>query len=113
MNVYLLTLLLAAGIALVTALALETYSHRMRVPGVFRVDRGAGERPCWGGVAVFVAFAVTPFVASALSAKASEFFSPKSGEFLGFLARGCPHLRRRPRRRLEGARATSQSSSSR
>ena len=86
MNVYLLTLLLAAGIALLAAVALETYSHRMRVPGVFRVDHGAGERPCWGGVAVFVAFAVTPFVASALSSKASEFFSPKSGEFLGFLA---------------------------
>lgn len=86
MNVYLLTLLLAAGIALATAIALEAYSHRMRVPGVFRVDRGAGEKPCWGGVAVFVAFAVTPFVASALSSKASEFFSPKSGDFLGFLA---------------------------
>ncbi len=86
MNVYLLTLLLAAGIALATAIALEAYSHRMRVPGVFKVDRGAGQRPCWGGVAVFVAFAVTPFVASALSAKASEFFSPKSGDFLGFLA---------------------------
>jgi UDP-GlcNAc:undecaprenyl-phosphate GlcNAc-1-phosphate transferase len=85
-NVYLLTLLLAAGIALATAIALEAYSHRMRVPGVFRVDRGAGERPCWGGVAVFVSFAVTPFVASALSSKASEFFSPKSGDFLGFLA---------------------------
>jgi UDP-GlcNAc:undecaprenyl-phosphate GlcNAc-1-phosphate transferase len=82
----LLTLLLAAGIALATAIALEAYSHRMRVPGVFRVDRGAGEKPCWGGVAVFVAFAVTPFVASALSSKASEFFSPKSGDFLGFLA---------------------------
>ncbi len=75
MNVYLLTLLLAAGIALATAIALEAYSHRMRVPGVFRVDRGTGERPCWGGVAVFVSFAVTPFVASALSSKASEFFS--------------------------------------
>ena len=86
MNVYLLTLLLAAGIALTTAITLEVYSHRMRVPGVFRVDHGAGERPCWGGVAVFVAFAVTPFVASALSSKASEFFSPKSGDFLGFLA---------------------------
>lgn len=86
MNVYLLTLLLAAGIALATAIALEAYSHRMRVPGVFRVDRGAGEKPCWGGVAVFVAFAVTPFVASALSSKASEFFSPKSGDFMGFLA---------------------------
>jgi UDP-GlcNAc:undecaprenyl-phosphate GlcNAc-1-phosphate transferase len=85
-NVYLLTLLLAAGIALATSIALETYSHRMRLPGVFRVNHGAGERPCWGGVAVFVAFAVTPFVASAMSAKASEFFSPKSSEFLGFLA---------------------------
>ncbi len=86
MNVYLLTLLLAAGIALAMAIALEAYSHKMRVPGVFRVDRGTGQRPCWGGIAVFVSFAVTPFVASALSSKASEFFSPKSGEFLGFLA---------------------------
>jgi UDP-GlcNAc:undecaprenyl-phosphate/decaprenyl-phosphate GlcNAc-1-phosphate transferase len=86
LNVYLLTLLLAAGIALAAAIALETYSHRMRVPGVFRVDHGAGERPCWGGVAVFVAFAATPFVASALSSRASEYFSPKSGDFLKFLA---------------------------
>jgi len=85
-NVYLLTLLLAAGIALAASIALEAYSHRMRLPGVFRVNRGAGEKPCWGGVAVFVAFAVTPFVASALSSKASEFFSPKSSDFLGFLA---------------------------
>jgi UDP-GlcNAc:undecaprenyl-phosphate GlcNAc-1-phosphate transferase len=86
MNVYLLTLLLAAGIALATAIALEAYSHKMHVPGVFRVDRGTGERPCWGGIAIFASFAITPFVASALSSKASEFFSPKSGDFLGFLA---------------------------
>jgi UDP-GlcNAc:undecaprenyl-phosphate/decaprenyl-phosphate GlcNAc-1-phosphate transferase len=85
-NVYLLTLLLAAGIALAVSIALEAYSHRMRLPGVFRVKYHDGERPCWGGIAVFVAFAVTPFVASALSPKASEFFSPKSSEFLGFLA---------------------------
>ena len=86
MNVYPLTLLLAGGIALLVALALQTYSHRMPVPGVFRVNRGAGERPCWGGVAVFVAFASTPFIASALSSRASEYFSPKSGDFLKFLA---------------------------
>ncbi len=86
LNVYPLTLLLAGSIALLVALALQTYSHRMPVPGIFRVDRGAGERPCWGGVAVFVAFAATPFLASALSSRASEYFSPKSGDFLKFLA---------------------------
>jgi UDP-GlcNAc:undecaprenyl-phosphate GlcNAc-1-phosphate transferase len=36
---------------------------------------------------VFLAtFALTPYVASAISPHASEFFTPKSGEFLGFLA---------------------------
>jgi len=86
LNVYLLTLLLAAGVALAASIAFDVYSHRVHIPGVFRVDHGAGERPCWGGVAVFVAFAATPFIASALSSRASEYFSPKSGDFLKFLA---------------------------
>ena len=85
MNVYLLTLLIAGDITLLAAVAFQVVSHRLRVPGVFRVDHGAGERPCWGGVAIFLAFAVTPFIASALSDKASEFFSPKSRDFAGFL----------------------------
>ena len=85
MNVYLLTLLLAGGMTLLAAVVLQAASHRLRVPGVFRVDHGAGERPCWGGVAIFLAFAITPFIASALSDKASEFFSPKSRDFAGFL----------------------------
>ena len=85
MNVYLLVLFLAAGISLPVSAILWAFSHRLRIPGVFRVNRIDGVKPCWGGVAVFVAFAVTPFVASALSDEASEFFSPKSGDFLGFL----------------------------
>ncbi len=86
MNVYLLILLLAAGIALLAAVVLGTLAHRLHIPGVFQVNRGDGERPCWGGVAVFLAFAVTPFVASAVSKEASDLFSPKSGDFLGLLA---------------------------
>jgi len=85
-NPYLLTLLLAVAIALAAAIVLQAYSHKVGLPGVFRVDHGAGERPCWGGVAVFVAFAATPFIASLLNDKASEYFSPKSGDFAGFLA---------------------------
>ena len=86
MNVYLLILLLAAGIALLAAVVLGALAHRVHIPGVFQVNRGDGERPCWGGVAVFLAFAVTPFVASAISEEASDLFSPKSGDFLGLLA---------------------------
>jgi len=85
LNVYLLTLLLAAGIALLAAAVLHGLSRVVRIPGIFRVNRGLGERPCWGGVAIFAAFAITPFVASAVSERASELFSPKSGDFVGFL----------------------------
>ena len=85
MSIYLLTLFLATGIAFLAAVALQTYSHRMRVPGVFRVNHGAGQKPCWGGVVIFLTLALTPFIASALSDKAAEYFSPKSHEFLGFL----------------------------
>jgi UDP-GlcNAc:undecaprenyl-phosphate GlcNAc-1-phosphate transferase len=88
LSIYLLTLFLATGIALLAAVALEAFSRRIRVPGVFQVTRGDGERPCWGGIALFFSFAVTPFIASALSQEASDFFSPKSGDFLGFLGAG-------------------------
>ncbi|MDI6857348.1 MAG: MraY family glycosyltransferase [Dehalococcoidia bacterium] len=85
MSVYLLTLFLATGIALLTAVVLETFARRIHVPGIFQAKRGDGERPCWGGIALFFSFAVTPFIASALSQEASDYFSPKSGDFLGFL----------------------------
>jgi UDP-GlcNAc:undecaprenyl-phosphate/decaprenyl-phosphate GlcNAc-1-phosphate transferase len=48
--------------------------------------RGELERPRWGGVVFLLAFAVTPFVASAVSSQANEIFAPRSGVFLGFLA---------------------------
>lgn len=98
MNVYLLTLLLAAAIALATTLGLQALSRAgtLAVAGewadryvgrLLPLDRRAGPagRPKIGGLAVFLAFAVTPFLASALSSEASELFSPKSRTFLGFL----------------------------
>jgi UDP-GlcNAc:undecaprenyl-phosphate GlcNAc-1-phosphate transferase len=82
-NVYLLTLLLAAGIALVATALLQALSHVRLLAGPF--GRYAPHKPKLGGVAIFLAFAITPFVASAISPQASEFFAPKSRTFLGFL----------------------------
>ena len=83
MNVYLLTLLLAAGIALVATVLLQALSKTRLLTGPFGQD--AAHRPKLGGVALFLAFAITPFLASAISSEASELFAPKSGRFLGFL----------------------------
>lgn len=84
-DVYLLTLTLAVGIGLSVSLALFGLSRIDRFAGFFRAERGAGKAPLWGGIAVFVAFAATPFLASALSSQANDLFTPKSGDFLGFL----------------------------
>jgi len=83
LNVYLLTLLLAAGIALVATVLLQALSKTRLLTGPFGQD--AAHRPKLGGVALFLAFAITPFLASAISSEASELFAPKSGRFLGFL----------------------------
>ena len=85
LNVYLLSLAVAGALGLSTTLILLSAWRTDRLPGFVRAGRGPGERPRWGGVALFVAFALTPFIASAVSDKAAEIFSPKSGEFLAFL----------------------------
>ncbi len=41
--------------------------------------------PQLGGLPILVAFAIAPFVASLLSERADEYFSPKRMEFLGFM----------------------------
>lgn len=81
MNVYLLTLLLAAGIALAATVLLQVLSKTRLLSGLRNADR----KPQVGGIAVFLAFAITPFLASAISSEASELFAPKSGRFLGFV----------------------------
>lgn len=83
MNVYLLTLLLAAAIALGAMVLLQALSASRFLAGPF--GRNAAHKPKLGGVAVFLAFAITPFLASAISPEASELFAPKSRTFLGFL----------------------------
>ena len=85
LDIYLLTLALSIGIGVALSIALLFASRARRLRGLFDV-RGAAERPRWGGVILLGTFALTPFVASALSEHASEFFSPKSGSFLGLLA---------------------------
>lgn len=84
LDVYLLTLALAVGIGLSSTLALLALSRTVRFAGFFRV-RGPAEKPRWGGLSIFLAFAITPFVASAISSQADELFTTKSGDFLGFL----------------------------
>lgn len=85
LDIYLLTLAISLGLALATSLALQAVSRSARFATLFHV-RGPLEKPRWGGVVFLATFALTPFVASAFSGQASEFFSPKHGDFLGLLA---------------------------
>lgn len=85
LDVYLLTLALSIAVALSTTLALLALSRTERFVGLFSV-RGMQERPRWGGVVFLATFALTPFLASAISDHASDFLSPKSGSLLGLLA---------------------------
>jgi UDP-GlcNAc:undecaprenyl-phosphate GlcNAc-1-phosphate transferase len=85
LDVYFITLALAVGLGLAGTLLLLAVLRVLRVVGFVYLGRGSTGPPRWGGVAVFVAFAITPFVASAVSDQASELFSPKSGDFVAFL----------------------------
>ncbi len=85
LDVYLITLALAVGIGLCATVILLAASRMERFAGIFQEARGAAERPRLGGLAILLAFAITPFVASAISDEANSFFTPKSGEFLAFL----------------------------
>jgi UDP-GlcNAc:undecaprenyl-phosphate GlcNAc-1-phosphate transferase len=83
LEVYLITLALAVGLGLAAVVLLQL---AFRTASVFQRARGEAERPRLGGLAMLIAFAVTPFVASALSDKAADFFEPKSDDFLALLA---------------------------
>lgn len=85
LDIYLLTLALSIGIGAATTVVLLAVSRTERFIGLFNV-RGPLERPRWGGVVFVVTFAVTPFIAAAVSDHASEFFTPHRGSFLGFVA---------------------------
>ncbi len=85
LDVYLSTLALAIGLGLAgTALSLAA-SHRISQVALFHRRRGSDERPRWGGVAVFLTFALVPFLVSAFWHHANEIFAPKSGHFVAFL----------------------------
>jgi UDP-GlcNAc:undecaprenyl-phosphate GlcNAc-1-phosphate transferase len=84
-DVYLITLAVSIAIGVATTLLLLAISRTERFFTLFHI-RGALEKPRWGGSVFLATFALTPYVASAISPHASEFFTPKSGEFLGFLA---------------------------
>ena len=85
LDIYLITLALSLAIGVGSTLVLLALSRTERFLTLFHI-RGALEKPRWGGVVFIATFALTPFIASALSSHASEFFSPKSGSFLGLLA---------------------------
>jgi len=84
-DVYLITLVISLALGVASTLAFLATSRTERFLTLFHV-RGVLERPRWGGAAFLATFAATPYIASAFSPHASEFFTPKSGEFLGFLA---------------------------
>jgi UDP-GlcNAc:undecaprenyl-phosphate GlcNAc-1-phosphate transferase len=85
LDIYLLTLALSLGIGVVVTLLLLALSRTERFVGLFSI-RSLAEKPRWGGVVFLATFALTPFIASAISGEASGFFTPKSGSFLGFVA---------------------------
>jgi UDP-GlcNAc:undecaprenyl-phosphate GlcNAc-1-phosphate transferase len=85
LDVYLITLALAVGLGLAATLASYIASRTIGSIGAFHRRRGADERPRWGGAAIFLTFALVPFIASAVSDQAAGLFEPKSHEFIAFL----------------------------
>ncbi len=85
LDVYFLTLGIAVVLGLAATLVLLAASRTALLATFFHAARGLDERPRWGGLAIFITFALTPFIASALSNQAASLFSPKSGHFLAFL----------------------------
>jgi UDP-GlcNAc:undecaprenyl-phosphate/decaprenyl-phosphate GlcNAc-1-phosphate transferase len=84
LDVYLITLTLAVGIGLLATVGLLLVSRTVRFSGLFH-GRGIQERPRWGGIAIFLGLALTPFIAATFSEDASRLFSPKSTDFVQFL----------------------------
>jgi len=85
LDIYVLTLGLALLIALLAGTLLHVLSRTGRVGVVFGAAWRPSERPRWGGTSVFLAFALAPLLAAAISPGASDIFAPKIGDFLGFL----------------------------
>ena len=69
-DVYLLTLALSIGIGVAATLVLLALSRTERFLALFHV-RGVMEKPRWGGAVFLAAFALTPYVASAISPHAA------------------------------------------
>jgi UDP-GlcNAc:undecaprenyl-phosphate GlcNAc-1-phosphate transferase len=82
---YVVTLVAAFGAASATAAASLALARRLAGRSWLGGLLGEGARPPLGGFALLIGFAVAPFVADALSDRAHEYFSPKRGEFAGFL----------------------------
>src|SRR3989442_15780699 len=80
---YLASLVLGTAAALLLSAAiillLPQLAPRVPLGGLLRHPAPVG------GIALLGAFAVAPFLASLVSDKAAEYFTPKRGDFLGFL----------------------------
>jgi UDP-GlcNAc:undecaprenyl-phosphate GlcNAc-1-phosphate transferase len=78
---------LAAGfvVALVVSLALHAGLQRLPSNAPLGGLRAAGAAAPVGGIALLAGFVLAPFLASLLSERADEYFTPKRAEFLGFM----------------------------
>jgi UDP-GlcNAc:undecaprenyl-phosphate/decaprenyl-phosphate GlcNAc-1-phosphate transferase len=83
---YLAALVVGAGLAVLATAALRSAERRLPqgLP-LGGLRSGPGRPPPLGGIAILFAFALTPFIAAALSDRADLYFSPKRLEFVGFL----------------------------
>jgi UDP-GlcNAc:undecaprenyl-phosphate GlcNAc-1-phosphate transferase len=79
---------LAAGFAVTVIVAAGLHFSLPRLgatEALAGLRGGPGKPPPVGGIALLAGFALAPFLAAAVSARADEYFTPKRAEFFGFL----------------------------
>jgi UDP-GlcNAc:undecaprenyl-phosphate GlcNAc-1-phosphate transferase len=80
--------LVAGFVVALPVAALLNQAPRRLPAGVLRggLAGGEGKSPPLGGFVLLLGFTLAPFLASAVSGRAAEYFLPKWEEFLGFMA---------------------------
>ncbi len=83
---YIAALVAGFAVAIVLTAALDAGVRRLPATLPLGGLRGSLDKaPPLGGIALLAGFAIAPFIAAAVSDRAAEYFTPKRGDFLGFL----------------------------